>query len=69
MCEIVVLTAVCHITEGCHATHVADAHLHGIGAKMHVLALGALIRLGGGPAPDMLELSGLPPRLMRSDQL
>ena len=69
MCKIVVLTAVCRITEGCHATYVADAHHHGIGAKMHEFALGALVRLGGSHVPDMLELSGLPPRLMRSDQL
>jgi hypothetical protein len=69
MCKIVVLTAVCRITEGCPATYVADAHHHGIGAKMHGFALGALVRLGGSQAPDRRELSGLPPRLMRSDQL
>ena len=66
---IVVLSAVCHIADGCHATDVADAHLHGIGAKMHEFALGAPARLGGSHAPDRRELSGLPPRLMRSDQL
>ena len=69
MCMIVVLTAVCRITEGCHATYVVDAHHHGVGANMHGFALGALVRLGGSHAPDMLELSWLSPRLMRSDQL
>ena len=69
MCMIVVLTAVCRIAEGCHATYVADAHHHGVGAKMHEFALGALVRLGGGHAPDRRELSLLPPRRMRSDQL
>ena len=49
--------------------YVFDAHHHGMGAKMHGLALGAPVRLGGNPTPDMRELSGLSPRLMRSDQL
>lgn len=49
--------------------NVADTHHHGMGAKMHGFALGALIRLGDSHAPDMRELSGLSPRLMGSDQL